>query len=71
MLSISASGFGLLGSEADHLTPYMNYILGIIGFTDIRFVSVNGTSTDNAGSIKKGIEDAIKIAPEFTFNDKN
>jgi FMN-dependent NADH-azoreductase len=41
---IAASGSGLLGTPMDHVTSYMQTILGFVGIKDVQTVFINGTA---------------------------
>jgi FMN-dependent NADH-azoreductase len=58
-----ASGGGLLGTPYDFVTPYMELALGLIGFTDIRTVHMNGTA--NPDKVTEVISNALIKAKEI------
>lgn len=53
---VACSGNGLLGSPADHVTPYMQQILGMIGVTDVAHTAVkNKDAADEAVAELRGL----------------
>jgi len=56
---LCAAGGPTLGSPYDFVTPYLECVLGFIGFTDIQHVWVN--SSNSEGAVDQGIKDATAL----------
>lgn len=53
-----ASGGVPVGSDMDLATPYLKFVLGFVGITDVVFVSADGLVTDEAAALARS-EDQI------------
>lgn len=51
-----------LGSEVDHLTPWLRTAFGMLGLTDLRFIAADGILTDKS-RLASAISDIPKICP--------
>mmetsp|Transcript_50762 Transcript_50762/g.93915 ORF Transcript_50762/g.93915 Transcript_50762/m.93915 type:complete len:477 (+) Transcript_50762:63-1493(+) len=57
---IASSGNGLLGSPVDHVTPFMQGILGFIGVSDVTFSLINKGKEGIAEAVTK-LKAAVKL----------
>jgi len=48
-----ASGGVPVGSDMDFATPYLKFVLGFVGITDVVFVSADGLVADEAGALAR------------------
>lgn len=48
-----ASGGVPVGSDADFATPYIKFVLGFVGISDVSFVSADGLVSDEQAAIHK------------------
>lgn len=59
-----ASGGVPMGSDYDHTSPYVRFVLGFIGITDVTFVAADQLMANEAASLDAahGAIEALKIA---------
>lgn len=61
ILAVASGGTGV-GSEIDHATTYMKFILGFVGITDVSIVAADLLAIDAEGSVKNAYEAVEQIA---------
>lgn len=61
ILAVASGGTGV-GSEIDHATTYMKFILGFVGITDVSVVAADQLAIDAEGSVKNAYEAVEQIA---------
>ena len=56
-----ASGGTEVGSEIDHATPYLRFILGFMGITDVTVVAADRLGIDPEASLNKALEQVAAL----------
>lgn len=57
-----ASGGTPLGSEADHASRYLRYMLGFLGITDVHFVAADRLALDREAALGRADDAVSRIA---------
>ncbi|MCI5041693.1 MAG: NAD(P)H-dependent oxidoreductase [Donghicola eburneus] len=61
ILAVASGGTGV-GSQIDHATTYMKFILGFVGITDVTIVAADQLAIDAEGSVKNAYSAVEQIA---------